>query len=316
MANTRPATPLPTFATDANYTSGPDNTLATKVAMLSGEQAQGFFRTGRAAARKVNWLLNKIGAWIDWLQQHTLDGENGGAWNPDAFITIGGAGLKLTTVLRFDSGASAGEISFQGSATSFIVNTADASFSCKAFFNASDAARFNGTVLFTDIATFQVAPIFQAGGNLHGGFINDTPGLLVSPSGTIIGTGSGTFDLQAPATVSAEMVLSGAGRIRKRLTYAPNSNVNFDVTTTDVLVLQLGLSGPPNIYTLQNAGASEGSIIEVWNYSGAAHIIHDSGGAGLATMATASSGEPGRAKFCWLNDGITTKWKIVSLEAP
>jgi len=311
MANTRPATPLPTFATDANYTSGPDNTLATKVAMVSGEQAQGFFRTGRAAARKVNWLLNKIGAWIDWIQQHMLDGENGGTWNPDAFITVGGAGLKLTTVLRFDAGASAGETSFQGSATSFIVNTADASFACKAFFNASDAARFNGTVLFTDIPTFQVAPIFQAGGNLHGGFINDTPGLLVAPAGTIIGTGLGTFELQAPAAVTAEVVFSGAGRIRKSVVYAPDADHVFAPTDGNVIVAQASVVTTTRIWTLSD-GTAEGQTIELVNYTTAVMTVHKISGGSIGTVPVVNTGMAGKLTAMWVNaDGLGASWHTI-----
>ena len=59
---TRPATPMPDWATDATYTSGPDTGIATKLEPVAGEFAPGFWRTYKPSARKLNWWMNKVGA--------------------------------------------------------------------------------------------------------------------------------------------------------------------------------------------------------------------------------------------------------------
>lgn len=62
----RPAQ-LPTFATDATYSSGPESGLATKVAYTSGELAQGHRPASAPAAPKLNWWKNLVGQWVTWL---------------------------------------------------------------------------------------------------------------------------------------------------------------------------------------------------------------------------------------------------------
>lgn len=63
----RPIGNLPSFATDDLYTSGPDFGLATKLEPLTGEKAQGYQRDQRPPARKFNWILNKVSAWVSHL---------------------------------------------------------------------------------------------------------------------------------------------------------------------------------------------------------------------------------------------------------
>jgi len=304
MADTRPALPRPDWATDANYTSGPDNTLATKVQPLSGEFAQGFQRGSRAPARKLNWQLGKIGEWVTYLADHMLNGEIGGTWTPDFFITIAGAGLKITTTLRVEADT---EISFGGTAP-FIVSAASATFTCNQFFNAP--ARFNDTSRFEGIATFNVQPVFPAG------LLVSLPGVAISDTGALIGTAVPGLVVTSASQFTKEIVLSGEGRVRKRITYAANANSNFDVTATDVLVAQSGVVLATRIYTLQDSGASDGSHIEVRNYSVSTQTIHNQGGATIATVPIFNNGRPGIAKFAWENDGTTTKWTLTELITP
>lgn len=61
-----PAT-RPTWATDATFTSGPDSGEPTKEtpAPSSGVRAQGLVPGAEFTGQRFNWILNLVGAWID-----------------------------------------------------------------------------------------------------------------------------------------------------------------------------------------------------------------------------------------------------------
>jgi hypothetical protein len=65
---TKPATPVPTWATDTNYTTGDDIGLTTKGEPTTGETAEGHFRGKRPPARKINWLKHWICQWLAWAE--------------------------------------------------------------------------------------------------------------------------------------------------------------------------------------------------------------------------------------------------------
>lgn len=76
---TRPAASIvPTWATEDTYSSGEDTGLATKLVPTSGERAQGYHRKGRPPARKLNFQLNQIGQYLDYLIDVPLN--NWGPW--------------------------------------------------------------------------------------------------------------------------------------------------------------------------------------------------------------------------------------------
>ena len=60
---------FPSWATDTNYTSGPDNGTVTKLEPISGALAQGFQRGKRAPAKWMNWLLGKNADWLAYLDE-------------------------------------------------------------------------------------------------------------------------------------------------------------------------------------------------------------------------------------------------------
>lgn len=60
---------LPTWATDATYTSGLDSGLNTRLAPTTGEKAQGLFRGKKAPARKLNWIIGLLCDWAGWQEQ-------------------------------------------------------------------------------------------------------------------------------------------------------------------------------------------------------------------------------------------------------
>lgn len=70
---TKPATPVPTWATDTNYTNGADVGLPTKVEPTTGEKAEGHFRGKRPPARKINWLKHWICQWLAWSEDAADD---------------------------------------------------------------------------------------------------------------------------------------------------------------------------------------------------------------------------------------------------
>jgi hypothetical protein len=86
----RPTGTLPTWATDATYTSGVDTGNDTKLEPLSGEKAQGYSRSARPPARKWNWLLNKLGAFVDYLSDVAIQN-----WEPPAYLDA--FGLSIDT---------------------------------------------------------------------------------------------------------------------------------------------------------------------------------------------------------------------------
>src|SRR5262249_34073899 len=129
-------------------------------------------------------------------------------------------------------------------------------------------------------------------------------GISTGSGGTLLGTGSpgltvasGGLTVVPASSFADESVLTGAGRIRGRIIYAADSNSNFDVTTADVLVIKSSLAA--HIYTLLSTGASDGSTCEVENFSSNAQVIHNAGGATIATVPAfgGSGARPGVARF-------------------
>lgn len=83
---TKPSTPVPTWATDTNYTNGDDVGLTTKVEPTTGEKAEGHYRGKRPPARKVNWLKHWICQWLKWAED-ALDGHEISIVNLQTFST-------------------------------------------------------------------------------------------------------------------------------------------------------------------------------------------------------------------------------------
>lgn len=58
---------VPSFATDTNYTNGPDVGTATKIEPSAGELAEGHIRGTAPSAQKQNWWQNLVSKWIELL---------------------------------------------------------------------------------------------------------------------------------------------------------------------------------------------------------------------------------------------------------
>jgi hypothetical protein len=331
MSNTRPATPLPTWATDALYTSGPDNGQITKIAPLSGEQTQGYFRTGRVPARKLNWLLNKIGAWIDWIQQHVLDGENGGNYAPSAPIIVAGAGVqcdgpfKATASCHLDvcnidtpglvigsggtilGGGSPGLAVLAGGAA------IDGNSSIVGNLHVTSDVTIDGTTLANHQLEVALAGIVVGAstvvlGNGLAGIIVQAGGInLSSGTGFIVNTGA-SFAIECPSEFDDEIVLAGTGRIRKRVVYGANANTTYSFSTADKIVVKSGaLTGTP-IYKIDDTGAQLGAEIEFINFDSHTVTVQNLSSGAVATVPALSGGLPGRARVMHVDYGLGEIW--------
>lgn len=65
----------PDFATDTNYTNGPDAGTATKIEPSSGELAEGHIREDAPSPQKMNWWQSLVGLWVRWLDEVAIDHE-------------------------------------------------------------------------------------------------------------------------------------------------------------------------------------------------------------------------------------------------
>ena len=98
----------PTWATDTNYTNGPDVGTATKVAPSGAIQAEGHVPATKAAPQRMNWWMNLVGQWTTWLEAERarLAGYIGGAdgsgeW---AYPAVRSRTIQLSPIGRIHSG--------------------------------------------------------------------------------------------------------------------------------------------------------------------------------------------------------------------
>lgn len=71
----KPATSLPSLATDTNFSAGPDSGTPTKVEPSSGQKAQGFVPGSPFVAQWWNWLGYAIGVWLAYFDSWISSGE-------------------------------------------------------------------------------------------------------------------------------------------------------------------------------------------------------------------------------------------------
>ncbi len=120
----KPATPAQGWATDTNYSTGPNAGTPTKVEPSAGEKASGFVPGSAAVAQHMNFELNLLAQWTQYLDgletdpdfvdqdfawggEHTFDADvniEGQAavgtlrvGNGDIFLDVGGAEVLYST---------------------------------------------------------------------------------------------------------------------------------------------------------------------------------------------------------------------------
>lgn len=75
-------TKVPTWATDADYSNGPEVGTPTKADPGAGVQAEGYIPQTRLAAQVINWWQNLVGQWTSWLDSTFA----GGGGDPIEFL--------------------------------------------------------------------------------------------------------------------------------------------------------------------------------------------------------------------------------------
>jgi hypothetical protein len=316
---TRPATPMPDWATDATYTSGPDTGIATKLEPVAGEFAPGFWRTYKPSARKLNWWMNKVGAWLEWLASYTIDTEIGGVYSPSGPINFAGAGVWITQQLVVGGPSTplyAAGLSIVNGTFSVLTNGANFSgtvgIAGVASFTAPDGlspcatftgpANFNGTAshsanfasdvmfggkLFVNNGGVAILPggaelgiggvdglsVFSGGVHIWAGGLGVAGGASVLGGTTLDGvscTGFASFTSGASFTGSSiidieqEIVLTGAGRIRRRVALASDADRHFDYGSADVVCFAGdGVLSANRTWTIDDTGAHDGAILHL-----------------------------------------------------
>jgi len=103
----KPATE-PTWATDANFSSGPASGQPTKVTPAGAPNvAQGFVPGEGAAGEFVNWILNLVCSWIGWV----ADGSSAGAADAHLVETDSNGETKVRGIRTLDGAGSYIEVS-------------------------------------------------------------------------------------------------------------------------------------------------------------------------------------------------------------
>lgn len=217
-----------------------------------------------------------------------LDGNAGGTYAPSVAITIGGSGLHLTTPGIFDTW------------TGNFVNIAALQCTSSTLHDVAvdGAADFTGTLdLHTDATFRNKNAVFKDGGGATIGTIGAGAGLVW----TILAGFTGEVDFQA------EVVLSGAGRIRQKVVYGPDTNHTYSEGDATRIVINTLTSS--HDYTLNDA-ANVGAEITFLNWDATYDVIvKDSGGAARGKVPKSTVlGVPGSARFMWYFNGAATSW--------
>lgn len=243
-----------------------------------------------------------------------LDGDAGGSYAPSAPLIIGGSGIELTSASTFTDWTGNFVDTAALQATSSTLH--DAAFDGTVDFSTGVTSFHNGFEALNDTTWHNKQAIFRDGGG--------TIVAEIGSSGLTIGVAS---DFTAQMVVSAELALLGAGRIRERVTQAADANTTYDITTTDVLVINgSGAITSSHIYTIDSTGASIGSRIEIRNYDlSHTHVIKNIAGSIIATVPigvqAAYGGKvgaifaaPSILRLEWCDAvGIAVRWEVVEL---
>lgn len=192
---------VPAWATDTNYSSGPDVGTATKVDPGAGVKAQGHVPGTRGAAQTMNWWKNLVGSWIDYLDEETtplIDGSREWAHSIANFseLTLDGSPSVQMNSAFFASGAG---IAVGGSKTIQLTANAGASWTA-ATAAAAGSPTFN-------VATRSSSDFVIAGSS---GAIETSPDGLTWTGRTADGSYSDTFHGGAWSSGIGLSVLVGA----------------------------------------------------------------------------------------------------------
>lgn len=184
-----------TWATDANYASGPESGSSTRLEPSSGVKSQGWIPTQEAPARWANWLIGKLGEWTVYLNNLTTDSD---------FI---GAAFAWTGVHTF-----ANTVTHNGTTN---INGPIALNSTIGFFNATNAAVVGGSsneIVYGDGAGVPTARARAFRVGIFEGVTTGVPATSTAPAFTIdfSGAGAGYWTVRVPrGAVLTSMTIAG-----------------------------------------------------------------------------------------------------------
>lgn len=235
---------------------------------------------------------------------NAIDGAGGGAYAPSAPIVIGGAGVQLDVPCTFDelAGGFVNTAALQATSSTLHDAAVDGDFS-------ADDATFTGDVSFTSAGSVD----FAHGFTVSGGTVDFNRPVTIEAATTFSLHATTTID--GAVTLESELVLSGVGRIRERVSYATDTDmtVNPALVGQSLVWVSSGAITAPRTITFLDG--QEGQRIRLVNYSAHAMTLHNSSGGSLLTAPTLPAidgdNKPGVVELEWLTNGATTVWSYV-----
>lgn len=129
-------TKVPTWATDADYSNGPEVGTPTKADPGAGVQAEGYIPQTRLAAQVINWWQNLVGQWTSWLDSTFA----GGGGDPIEFLE------PLDSVHSLGDVGAGGEFLYVDASGAPITKTRVINVSGNAPISVSSGATYDGSV--------------------------------------------------------------------------------------------------------------------------------------------------------------------------
>lgn len=205
-------TKVPTWATDADYSNGPEVGTPTKADPGAGVQAEGYIPQTRLAAQVINWWQNLVGQWTSWLDS-TFAGGDGEVLEVPAGLSVPGqfmlkgvtvldtpgpgtynvpAGVRALRIIAIGGGGAGGGAGAAGSGESSA--------------GAGGGAGGIGVRWITSVATSYAYAVGAGGVGVSGGA--GGAGGITTIAGITAGGGDGG-DWFAPASISGTIALPG-----------------------------------------------------------------------------------------------------------
>lgn len=229
-----------------------------------------------------------------------ISGDNGGTWAPSSVITIGGNGLTVTGQFITTGTANLDHAVSIGTTTSDILEV----FSTALFFGGANFSAGMSGSAGTFVGAVTAGSFVGVSANLSGQMASATiacsgtstfTGALTA-NGGVVASGlsvSGFATLQGGGTLQAKLLLSGTGRVVKRVTFATDTAgpTTYGPAAIDQVIVQT-ISQDTTV-KIDNTGVSAGDTMRFANYVDSTHhliVQNPSGGTMISLIA--GSGQP------------------------
>lgn len=243
---------------------------------------------------------------LDTAQFKSINGDDGGTWAPAAVVTIGGAGLTVSSQLSVGTTLALGSASVTGSPTISAAPTLTGTWTWT-----NGAILLNGTsILVASAAGTSISVTTGSAINIGGG-----ASLSFAATSTITGTiacsanctfsgttvqftgaggpafttgflltGASPFSLAIGSTFSNGGIISNTatGHIRDRVVTGVDGTHTYAITDADEV--QAGALTAARTYTVTNTGAAQGDRMRFGNQSGFILTLRDDAAALIYTL--------------------------------